>query len=51
MRNADKVKPVEMRIDPNGGVRVVDMEAFFAQPKVQETIKKMKEMDLVEKKT
>ena len=50
MATTDKTKPVEIRVEENGGVRVVDMDAFFAQPEVQDTLKLMKRMDLAGKK-
>ena len=50
MKTIDETKPVEIRVEENGGVRVVDMDAFFAQPKVQDTLKLMKRMDLAGKK-
>ena len=40
----DKTEPVEIRIEENGGVRIVNMDAFFAQPKVKETLKLMKKV-------
>ena len=39
-------KKVKIHIGENGGVRV-DAKAFFAQPEVQEQLKKMKDMDIV----
>ena len=50
MKSTDETKPVEIRVEENGGVRVVDMDAFFAQPKVKETLELMKRMDLAGKK-
>ena len=50
MATTDKTKPVEIRVEENGGVRVVDMDAFFAQPEVKETLELMKRMDLAGKK-
>lgn len=44
-----KPKPLKIHIERMGGVRV-DPKEFFAQPKVKETIKKMKKMDIVGKK-
>ena len=50
MKSNKKPKPVEIRIDKNGGFKVVDMDAFFAQPEVQKTRELLKKMDLAGKR-
>lgn len=50
MKTTDEIKPVEIRVEKNGGVRVVDMDVFFAQPKVKETMELMKKMNLAGKR-
>ncbi len=46
----NKEKPIRIDVGLTGSVRLIDVDAFFEQDKVKNTIKRMSEMDIVGKK-